>query len=94
MSLIKMEMEKVRDFKFVHTYICPLFITYILVDHIELVKSITSSNMYQSFNFNDTPRQNFSLQNQYNIKMTSIGNLETNIWIRGLLVDPITNHLY
>lgn len=42
----------------------------------------------------DTPRQNFSLQNQYNIKQTSIENLETNIWIRGLLVDPITNHLY
>ena len=42
----------------------------------------------------DTPRQNFFLQNQYNIKQTSIENLETNIWIRGLLVDPITNHLY
>ena len=94
MSLIKMEMEKVRDFKFVHNYICSLFITYILVDHIELVKSITSSNMYQSFNSSDTPRQNFYPQNQYNIKQTSIENLETNIWIKGLLVDPITNHLY
>ena len=42
------------------------------------------------FNSHEWPRQNFSLQYRYNVKLTSEGNNEK-IWIRGLSVDPIPN---
>ena len=48
-------------------------------------------SVFQPFNLNGCPRQNFSLPYQYNVKLASDENKEKYHYMKELLFDPIPN---